>query len=80
MGFGFAIAGNGSHYKSGQRLKGEGVTDQEVDLEWTYAVHLLPWFTIQPDIQYVINPNTDPTRRNGLLFGLRLELALNWLE
>ncbi len=79
-GFGFSIARNGNHYKSGQRFQGKRVNDQEVDLEWTYAIHLLPEFTIQPDVQYVINPNTDPTRDNALVLGVRLELTLNWFQ
>jgi len=78
--FGFAIARNGSHYKDGQRRDGKGVNDQEVVLEWTHAIHYSPEITIQPDVQYIINPNTDPPRRNALVLLMRLELTLNWIE
>ena len=79
-GFGFAIARNSSHYKDGQRQDGQRVSDQEVALEWTHTITLSPTFTIQPDVQYIIHPNTDPTRNNALALILRLELTLNWFK
>ena len=79
-GFGFAIARNSSHYKDGQRQEGQRVSDQEVALEWTHAIHLSPALMIQPDVQYITHPGTDPTRNNALVLILRLELALNWFQ
>jgi porin len=76
-GFGFAIARNSSHYKDGQRQEGKRVSDQEVALEWTHTTHFSQALTIQPDVQYIIHPNTDPTRNNALALILRLELTLN---
>jgi porin len=79
-GFGFAIARNSSHYKDGQRQEGKRVSDQEVALEWTHAIHLSPALTIQPDVQYITHPGTDPTRNNALALIMRLELALDWFK
>ena len=79
-GFGFAIARNSSHYKDGQRDNDKRVSDQEVALEWTHAIYMSPAFMIQPDVQYIIHPNTDPTRNNALVLLLRLELTLNWFK
>ena len=79
-GFGFAMARNSSHYKDGQRQEGQRVSDQEVALEWTHAIHLSPALMIQPDVQYIIHPNTDPSRNNALALIMRLELALNWFK
>jgi porin len=79
-GFGFAIARNSSHYKDGQRQEGKRVADQEVALELTHAIHLSQALMIQPDIQYIIHPNTDPTRNNALVLIMRLELTLNWFK
>jgi porin len=78
--FGFAIARNGSHYKDGQRRDGKGVNDQEVALEWTHAIQHSPETTIQPAVQYIINPGTSPRRRNAFVLLMRLELTLNWFE
>lgn len=79
-GFGFAIARNSSHYKDGQRQADKRVSDQEVALEWTHTINLSPALTIQPDVQYIIHPNTDPTRNNALSLIMRLELALDWFK
>lgn len=79
-GFGFAIARNSSHYKDGQRQEGQRVSDQEVALEWTHTINLSPALTIQPDVQYIIHPNTDPTRNNALALIMRLELTLDWFK
>ena len=79
-GFGFAIARTSSHYKDGQRQEGKRVSDQEVALELTHAIHLSPALMIQPDVQYIIHPNTDPTRNNALALILRLEVTLNWFK
>jgi porin len=76
-GFGFAIARNSSHYKDGQGQEGKRVSAQEVALEWTHTIHFSPALTIQPDVQYIIHPHTDPTRNNALALILRLELTLN---
>jgi porin len=79
-GFGFAIARNSSHYKDGQRQEGKRVSDQEIALEWTHTIHFSQAITIQPDVQYIIHPNTDPSRNNALALFMRLELTLNWFK
>ena len=57
------------------------VRSQEVVLELSYLVQVTPhWMTLQPDLQYVINPdgavlNSDGRpRRNALVLGLRSKL------
>jgi porin len=79
-GFGFAIVRNGRHYKDGQRQEGQRVSDQEIALEWSHAIYLSPALTIQPDVQYIIHPNTDPTRNNALVLLMRLQLTMNWFQ
>jgi hypothetical protein len=34
-------------------------------------------FAVQPDIQWVIHPNTDPPIRNAPVFGFRGEVSLS---
>jgi porin len=53
----------------------------EVDLELTYQIVLAPWWQIQPDVQYIVNPrsatSTTPpaTRRgNALVLGVRTNI------
>ena len=46
----------------------------EVVLEATYQVALAPCITIQPDIQYIINPGAQSTIGNALVIGCRASL------
>jgi porin len=39
--------------------------------ELTYSDNLTPWFLIQPDVQYIIDPDTNPELRNALVVGTR---------
>ncbi len=79
-GFGFAIARNGTDYKSGQRAAGVPVHNEEVALELTHSLVVTQSFIIQPDIQYIINPGTDPSIPDAFVIGARLELNLNWFK
>jgi len=54
------------------------VRDSETVFEFDYSAQIAPWWTVQPDIQYIIHPNggqnpSDPTQRTGNAFvtGLR---------
>jgi len=51
----------------------EGGTSSETVLEITYQVALSDHITLQPDIQYIINPQT--SRANAFVTGLRAEVA-----
>ena len=81
-GLGFAIAINGSHYKRGQRQQGLDVDDEEVGLELTHAIRVFsdPEFIVQPDLQYIIHPNTVPEADNALVGGVRLLFSLDWFR
>jgi len=45
---------------------------QEITLEWTYAIAVAPWLTVQPDMQYVIRPNGRAGIPNALVVGVQL--------
>jgi porin len=53
------------------------VRSSETVIEMTYKTQLAPWWVLQPDLQYVINPgggvlNPDGSlRRNALVIGVR---------
>lgn len=54
------------------------VRDYETVFELSYAAQLAPWWTVQPDLQYIVHPNggqdpNDPTQRLGdaFLAGIR---------
>jgi porin len=51
------------------------VTNAEKAIELTYLIPVTAWLALQPDLQYVITPNTTPAIPNALAFQLRLEMS-----
>jgi porin len=58
--------------------------DQETVLELNYLAQVTPWLTVQPDIQYIVNPGglvPNPNLPNGgttedaLVLGARTTIA-----
>lgn len=69
---GMARARNGSAY-----LEAVGEGDRyETAIEATYRAPLLPYLSVQPDFQYIVNPGTDPALKDAVVLGVRVELAL----
>ncbi len=48
----------------------------ETALEFTYLVTPLPWLSVQPDVQYILDPSTDGAVEDALVVGFRLQIAL----
>ena len=80
IGLGVAATLNGSHFERAQQQSGQPVDHSEIDVELTYAINLSPEIVIQPDIQYIFNPDTNPSVKNALVLGFRLQLNLSWFE
>jgi porin len=72
LALGVAAAHNGNEYLQAQRRDGLHAERSEVTLELTYRFLPVRWLFVQPDLQYVINPNTDPARRNAVVGAVRL--------
>ncbi len=75
LGLAVAVARNGAHYLDAQRRQGEPATRAETAFELSYLIPVSDRFAIQPDLQYVVHPNTDPRLANSLSFQLRFEIA-----
>ncbi len=65
---------NGDRFRLARRRAGSPADGHEVALEWTYLARLLPWLHVQLDLQYIINPGTDPARDDALAVGLRYRI------
>lgn len=50
----------------------------EIALELTYRMPVTGWLTVQPGLQYIVNPGADPAIRDALAVGLRTELAVRF--
>jgi len=76
--FGVAVAGavNGTQFMKAQRNQGLREQRSEVTLELTYLAQFGSHLAVQPDLQVVMNPNTDPRIKNAVAFLLRFELSL----
>jgi porin len=76
--FGIAVAAahNGTPFIEAQRDQGVRETRSEVTLELTYLAQFGAHVAVQPDLQFVMNPNTDPRIKNAVAFILRFELSL----
>jgi carbohydrate-selective porin OprB len=59
--------------KFSKYLKGQ---DGEMVVEWTYAMTLAPWLTLQPDVQYIIKPSGMSQIANALVLGM--QIAVNF--
>lgn len=68
---GVSVPVNGSKFEAARRQAGAPVDDAELAIELTHYLPLLPWFSLQLDAQYIINPGTDPAVADALLVGLR---------
>jgi porin len=75
LGIAIARARLGTPYRRRLALAGEASDRAETNIELTYRAALTPWLTLQPDVQYVINPSGNPVLRNALLVGLRVEVG-----
>lgn len=75
LGLAAAIARNGSHFIELQRQDAVPVTGTETTVEVTYLLQLGKHLALQPDLQYVMRPGTDATRKDALALALRFELS-----
>ena len=74
VGLAFAHAHFGDAFVTAQGFAGSPVTDAESLIELTYLLQITSWFTLQPDVQYVINPQ-NAAASNALVAGLRAKIT-----
>ncbi|MDT8438962.1 MAG: carbohydrate porin [Wenzhouxiangellaceae bacterium] len=76
LGLGVSSVANGDAFVDALRADGQRVQRRETVFELTYRAQLLPWLSVQPTLQYALNPDTDPTLDNHLALALRLGITL----
>lgn len=70
--FGFAVT---RAEFSGALHRASGRPDAETAFELTYLYQANDWLSLQPNLQYVVNPASAPGLDNALLVGLRITLT-----
>jgi porin len=51
------------------------VPDHEMGVEVTYQIVLTPWWSVQPDFQYIFHPGGSKALKDAVVVGLRTTLA-----
>ena len=74
-GLAFAVVRNGRDYMETRRLGGERTDLAEWDLEATYRARLSNWLSVQPDVQFIVHPNTNPAVASALGVDLRVSAS-----
>ncbi len=77
LGLAVAIVRTGSDFKASRRNDDLSTDSHETNIELTYRAPVFGWLTLQPDIQYIINPGTDPDQDNAVTVSLRFELTFS---
>jgi len=75
LGFAIAHASNGHRFRQFAVRNGTSVEHSETVLELTWRAPVTEWLTLQPSLQYVVNPGMDPQLANAWALGLRFELS-----
>ena len=76
LGFAVTTAQNGPHYLNSMHSSSIPVARKETSMEATYLLQVNSKFSVQPDIQYVIDPGTDPARRAATVLQVHFQLKL----
>lgn len=74
LGVGVARSWISSDFGRFQRALGEPGARAETVLEGTYRIVLAPWWTVQPDVQYIFNPGANDNARDAVVLGCRTSI------
>ena len=75
LGLALTSAINGAPYRRRQSALGAPPRAAETTIELSYLSQPTSWLTVQPDLQYVVHPNTDRTLANAWVLQCRFEIA-----
>ncbi len=74
LGIAVAMAHTSNWYWQKLKLENTSKHRAEIDYELTYDMHLLKWFSLQPDFQYLFNPLNNKKSKRIFIVGLRTTL------
>ena len=75
MGVAIAAAHYSDKFKQAILKDGEKLDSWEIAIELSYRAEINGWFSLQPDLQYIINPGFNSVLKNSVTFGLRTEIC-----
>ncbi|MCD6707371.1 MAG: carbohydrate porin [Thiobacillus sp.] len=71
----YSTARTGDKHRLAASIAGAEATSHESVWEATYRARMAPWLSVQPNIQYVINPGADARIKNATVLGVRFEMS-----
>jgi porin len=74
-GVALACSSFSSDFSDAQVSSGSRAFNTESVLEATYKVQISPWWTLQPDFQYIFTPSGEDGSRNATILGLRTSVV-----
>lgn len=74
-GISIAMANFSERYRRAQALAGTPSDRRELIVEATYKLAISDWPSIQPDLQYVVNPGGQPAVGDALVLALRVRIG-----
>ena len=72
----YSTARTGDKHRLAAFIAGAEATSHESVWEATYRAYMAPWLSVQPNIQYVINPGADAQIKNATVLGVRFEMSV----
>jgi len=62
-------------FSSSRVAQGDAPFTAETVIEATYQIQLAPWWSVQPDVQYIVTPGGERGAPDAVVVGLRTEIA-----
>jgi porin len=62
-------------YSNSQVAQGCLPSTAETVIEGTYKVQIAPWWSVQPDVQYIITPSGVQGSKNATVLGIRTSVT-----
>ncbi len=78
LGMALGYARNGRAWRDAAAAAGTPVDAAELAIEVTWRIPVGEHLFVQPDLQYVLNPNTDPSIDDAVVIGVRIEAAFGY--
>ena len=74
-GIGVSRSSVSNDFSRSQQRQGNPSSTSETVIEATYRINLAPWWNVQPDFQYIINPSGVSGSNDAAIFGVRTAIA-----
>lgn len=73
--FGVAYGSYSSDLREQQASQNLPQETYEMVFEWAYQIQVNPWMTVQPDVQYIVNPGATETIQNAWVLGALVSVS-----